>query len=708
LKLFGVLARWIACTGKSEVAEVMQLSQEGFAFAIMGVFFIGALVTAATSSLRRLTAWVGFIFTLAGSVLCMMIAVKAFYAPAVEPGRPHLTLPILNASLQVRIDALSSPFLFIIGLLGTCAALYSVSYITHERYREEHLIRYYPFLMFFLMGMVGTVASWDMFYFLVFWELMALSSYVLIIFEKRDPVVLRAGLKYFVMTHIGTTCIVTGVIIVWLWCRSFSFDSLKIGMEVLSQERPRLLHLVLLLLFIGFATKAALFPFGDWLPDAHPAAPSAISALLSGVMIKMGVYGMLRTFVWMMPYSPHLSTWGLIIAFFGALTLVVCSTAGLFQNDSKRLLAFSSMSQIGYVCVGIGVGVGFLRVSPAISALGFIAGLYHVLNHACMKGLLFLNAGSVLIRTGTRDMNLLGGLWRFMPTTALTALIASLAISGMPPLNGFVSKWMVYHASIMSGLQAPVYLAFGVAAIFISVVTLAMFAKFMGAIFIGLPSKLVSQIEWQLREVDWTMTVSQVVLALMCIALGLFPSHVVPILYCAVETMRPEFAPPIDALISGTPISLGLCVGEGVSGVFSPLVFVLALMLCMLIPYALYKLSGAQVRVASPWACGESHSHDELRYRSSSFYLPFQRFMSFRIGQRRITTLYPTLPKPRTPWLAKLRVVFDVDTLYNAVIRVGARACEWFSATHAGIPQLYVLWIVAGVVLAILLLFLLS
>lgn len=686
----------------------MQLSQEEVVFTIMGIFFIGALVTAATSSLRRLTAWLGFVFTFVGSVLCMVAAASALYAIAVEPGRSYLTLPVLNASFQICIDALSSPFLLIIGLLGTCAALYSVGYITHERYRKEHLIRYYPFLMFFLMGMVGVVVSWDMFYFIVFWEVMALASYVLVIFEKRDPIVLRAGLKYFVITHIGTTCIVTGVIIAWLWCRSLSFDSLKIAMEILSAERPRLLHLVLLLLFIGFATKAALFPFGDWLPDAHPAAPSPISALLSGVMIKMGVYGMLRAFVYMMPSSSHLSIWGLITAFFGALTLVVCSTAGLFQNDSKRLLAFSSMSQIGYVCIGIGVGIGFLRVSPAISALGFIAGLYHVLNHACMKGLLFLDAGSVLIRAGTRDMNLLGGLWRFMPTTALTALIASLAISGIPPLNGFVSKWMIYHASIMSGLQAPVYLALGVAAIFISVVTLAMFVKFMGAIFIGLPSKLVSQIEGQLREVDWTMTASQVVLAVMCIALGLFPSHVVLILYRAVEAMRPEFAPPIDALFSGTPISLGLCVGEGVSGVFSPLIFVLALVLCMIIPYVLYSLSGAHVRVASPWACGELHSHDELRYRSSSFYLPFQNFMSFRIGQRRITTLYPTLPKPKAPWLTKLCIIFDVDRLYNAVTRVSAKACEWFSATHAGIPQLYVLWIAAGVALAILLLYLLS
>ncbi|MCS7252857.1 MAG: proton-conducting transporter membrane subunit [Armatimonadota bacterium] len=686
----------------------MQLSQEIMVFTLLGIFLIGAFLTAVTSSMRRLTAWMGFVFAFLGSGLCIALAANTLYALTVEAGRSYLTLPILNASFQIRVDALSSLFLIIIGLLGMCVALYSVGYITHERYSDEHLIRYYPFLMFFLAGMVGVVVTWDMFYFLVFWEVMTLASYVLVVFEKRDPTVLRAGLKYFVMTHVGTTCIVTGVIIIWLWCKALSFDSLKVGMDILSSERPRLLHIVLLMLFVGFATKAALFPFGDWLPDAHPAAPSAISSLLSGVMIKMGIYGMLRTFVWMMPSSPHLSIWGLIIAFFGALTLVVCSTAGLFQNDSKRLLAFSSMSQIGYICVGIGVGIGFLRISPAISTLGFIAGLYHVFNHACMKGLLFLNAGSVLIRSGKRDMNLLGGLWRFMPTTALTALIASLAISGIPPLNGFVSKWMIYHASIMSGLQAPVYLAFSVAAIFISVITLAMFAKFMGAIFIGLPSKLVSQIEGKLSEVDWTMTIPQVVLAIMCVVLGLFPGQVVLIVHRAVEAMRPEFVTPINALFPDLPLSIGICVGEGISGAFSPLIFVLALLMCMLIPYALYKLSGTSVRVALPWACGEPHSYEELRYRSSRFYLPFQRFMSFRIGQKRITTLYPTLPKPKAPWLTKLSILFDVDRLYEAVIRVCAKACEWFSATHAGVPQLYVLWMVAGVVIAILLLYLLS
>lgn len=685
-----------------------RISQDALFFATFIVLSGGAFLTAITSPLRRLTAWLGFILVLIGSTLCLIMAANALYALTVEVGRSYFLVPVLNASLQIRVDALSAFFLLIIGLLSICTALYSVSYIVQKHYAQEHLIRYYPFLLLFIAGMIGVVVSWDMFYFLVFWEVMALASYALVIFEKRNPIALRAGLKYFVMTHIGTTFIIAGFVVVWLWSRSFNFDALRNGMEVLASERPRLLHLVLLLLFVGLATKAALFPFGDWLPDAHPAAPSPISSLLSGVMIKMGIYGMLRAFVWMMPPSYHLSVWGLIIALFGVISAFICSTTGLFQNDSKRLLAFSSISQIGYISLGMGVGIGFMRVSPAISTLGFIAALYHVLNHACMKGLLFLNAGSVLTCTGTRDMNILGGLWRFMPTTAVTALVASLAISGIPPFNGFVSKWMIYHASIMSGLRVPVYLAFGVVAMFISVVTLAMFIKFMGTIFTGLPSKLVSQLEGELREVDWTMTVPQVFLALMCIILGLFPYQVVQLAHRAVEAMRPEFVPSLDSLFCGMPITLGTCVGEGISGVFSPLIYLVSLILCTLIPYMLYKLSGAQVRVTTPWACGEVHPQEELRYRAGGFFLPFRAFLSFRVGQKRITSLYPTLPKPKAPWLVKLSALFNVDRLYEAVIGFGAKACEWFSATHAGVPQLYVLWMAAGVVLAVLLLYLLS
>lgn len=690
-----------------EAIGEMQISQEMLVMIILGVFGAGAFLTAVTSPLRRLTAWLGFIFAFCGSLFCLVVATRAFYAPAIEQGHSYLPLPVVNAAFQIQVDELSALFLIIIGLLGICTSLYSVGYITHDYYKEEHLVRYYPFLMFFLAGMVGVVTCWDMFYFLVFWEVMTLASYVLVIYEKSNPISLRAGLKYFVMTHIGTTGIVCGVIIVWLFCRSFNFESLKVGMEMLYTERPSLLHLVLLLLFVGFATKAALFPFGDWLPDAHPAAPSAISSLLSGVMIKMGVYGILRTFVWMMPSSHHLSTWGFVVALFGTVSLFICTVAALIQNDSKRMLAYSSMGQMGYICLGIGIGMGFMRISPGLSALGFIAGLYHLINHACFKGLLFLNAGSVLIRTGTRNMGTLGGLWRFMPTTAFTTLIAALAISGVPPMNGFVSKWLIYNASIMGGLQVPIYLACCIAAVFISTVTLAYSIKLMG-IFISMPSKLVSQLEKELREVDWTMVVPQVVLALICIALGLFPNLVLPVVYRAVNALRPDFMPPFDSLFVWMPLSVGISVGEGVTGAFSPLVYLLAFLVCMLIPFALYKLAGAKVRYASPWACGELHSSEELRYRVESFYTPFRGFLSFRVGRKRVTSLYPTLPKPRAPWVAKMRIIFEVDRLYEAVIRVGAKACEWFSTTHAGIPQLYVLWMAIGILFAIALLYLLS
>ena len=206
------------------------------------------------------------------------------------------------------------------------------------------------------------------------------------------------------------------------------------------------------MIFLGFLVKAGGFPFGMWwLPDAHPAAPSPVSALLSGAMIKLGLYGILRVFLSLMPPGPWLLPWGFVIATFGTLSLFFGTMAALVQLDSKRLLAYHSIGQVGYMLLGFGLGLALLERDPALAAVAIVAGLFHLLNHACFKGLLFLNAGMFEVVTGERDLNRLGGLNKVVPLTAACTIVASLSIAGLPPFNGFSSKWLLYHASVWSG-----------------------------------------------------------------------------------------------------------------------------------------------------------------------------------------------------------------------------------------------------------------
>lgn len=691
----------------------------------IGLLLIGAVLTAVLAPYRKLCGWVAFLFVLAASAALVYVAAGVYGGSPVRLDQPLLRIEGINAALTVQVDGLSALFLGLIAFLGTVAALYSIDYAAHPHYARESLTRYYPLLLIFLASIVGVVVSWDLLFFIVWWELMTLTSYVLVVFEADNPTSLRAGMKYFVMTHVATACMLVAAILLWRQAGSFGFEALRPILADLAAQRPALLHGVVLLFFVGFATKAALFPFGDWLPDAHPAAPSAISALLSGVMIKMGVYGLLRVFLSLGLGTAPIQTWGGIIAFFGTVSLFVCTLTALLQHDAKRLMAFHSMGQMGYVCLGLGIGLAFLNRAPLISTLGFVGGLYHLLNHACFKGLLFLNAGAVQVATGTRDLDRLGGLWTLMPVTAGTALVASLAISGVPPLNGFASKWLLYQASSLAGLQTPVYLLGCIAALFISAATLASFIKFLGTSFLGLPSDPVqaareggaglraSPADGDL-EVPGTMQVAQGVLALACVVLGVLPTWPVSLSHTAALAAQAGWVQNIGgqaqrpALFAPSLFGLRPMVGGEIVGGWHPLWVLLAFGLCLLVPYVIYRWARAPRRTVAVWLCGEEHRAEEVRYKAGGFYLPFRDLLSFQVGARRVATLYPSLPVPRPGPLEGLQRGLDPDPAYYGFLRIVGRWCEWFSRSHVGVPQVYVLWMAAGAVLAIVVLFALS
>jgi hydrogenase-4 component B len=576
-------------------------------------------------------------------------------------------------------------------------------------YKGESLLRYYPFLLLFALGMMGVVCVSDMLFFFVFWEFMTLTSYVLVIYERDEEINLRAGFLYFLLTHIGLLCMFVAAFLLYARVGSFSFKEMQNAMGMLLTQNTALLHLVLTLFFIGFATKAAALPFGAWLPEAHPVAPSSISAILSGVMIKMGVYGILRVFVWMLPSSHAWYIWGGVIAIFGIISMVIGSLAALTQDDNKKLIAFSSIGQIGYILLAVGMGMSFLRVAPPLAAVAFLAALYHLVNDAALKALWFLNAGSIIYRIGTRDLNRMGGLGTLMPITATTGLIACLSVAGIPPLSSFTSKWLIFQSSLIGGIDMPIYLVFGVAAFFMSVVTLAYALKYMNATFLG---KSHGEINRSLiTEVPISMKIPQIILAVICLGLGVLPIMVLKVLYPALNSLLPfGYLPRFTALFGSGLTGINLSFAGGISGMWNPLWLIIAAGFCFGLGYLVFRFSsagGSRVRVAETWYGGRKHAAGEVRYTSLSFYVPFKQYFAFRVKGIDFEGLYPkTLHLPRMTIPQWLRAVLDIDHwLYYPFASGFVRLSQWFSRVHVGIPQVYILWIIIGVIAAIIVLF---
>jgi hydrogenase-4 component B len=659
---------------------------------LVATVFFGVILTALSARSRKLCGAIGVLTVAVIAGILFPVAYRVFTAGPLSFPEPIFTIPSLGASLSVSVDHLGALFFILIGLISFLGTLYSYRYM--EIYPRQSLARFYHCLILFIAGMIGVVSVSDMFFFFVFWEFMTLSSYFLVIYEMEDPVSVRAGFKYFIMTHIGTVAMFIGAILLQTQVGSFAFSRLREAMAGMIETHPVQLSFILALFLLGFGTKAGMYPVGTWLPDAHPAAPSGISAILSGVMIKMGVYGFLRLFFFLLPFSNLSMVYGIIIAAFGALSLFMGTISALMQHDSKRLLAFHSIGQIGYILLAIGTGLAFLQTNPVLSAVATMAGIFHLLNHAVFKGLLFLNAGSVLYKTGTRDLNQLGGLYSVMPATAWVTLIASFSIAGMPPFNGFVSKWLIYQATIIGGIRSPVFIFFGLLAIFISSVTLASFVKFFSSSFGGSMGK---KLEARLRpgfEVPFSMRYSQYILALLCLLLGVFPSIPLRLIRNILTgSVYGAALPRYTDVFRGSALGLTPVMGgvEG-SGVWLPIVGLLAFGICLFLAFSISRLGKAGTRNVPLWNCGEVYEPDEVRYRAGSFYLPFvSRF------EHLVSLGLPPIHLKR-PHRIYRGLDFD-QRIYYPFFDWFIRLSQMFRRTHLGIPQAYMLFQVIGILL---------
>ena len=599
----------------------------------MAILLGAAVIVPLLSGKRKLAGWLNFILVTVAAVVLLNISFVSIFQGGAS------TQKVMG--IYMLIDGFSGFFIGIISFLAIMSSFYSIQYMEH--YADYKLWSYYLCFPLFILGMIGIVTVDDLSTgFTIAWQIMTIASYFLIRFEYKEAGNIRNANKYLILMELAWVLILAGTFFI----SGFSWgDSLHSLVEKLGATKGASLFIVYGLILIGFGFKAGMFPFGQlWLPDAHSIAPSPISALLSGVMIKTGVYGIIRTFFWMVPKEGFNGMlWGIIVASFGAVTLFVGTTQALKQHDAKRLHAYHSIGQMGYIILGIGSALVMLNTPSmfvkALAVLAIIGAMYHTLNHTVFKGLLFLSTGSVLYATGTKDLNKLGGLIKIMPVTALVAGIASLSIAGMPSFSGFASKWTIISSDILAGNQSLMLAIFGIIALFTSAVTLASYVMFFGMTFTS------SGVEWtvkkEIKEVPWTMLLPKVILAILCLVQGLLP-----ILYfemfigifknSAGSSLQAAFGDvSLDNYIVNSAMGVSVTVPglEGaVSSVAVPLVVLIILAAACIFAWLLRKSGGAEEKEVPTWLCGYQDLNNNNRYVAHNMYSAFKKAVKWTGG----------------------------------------------------------------------------
>ncbi|MEM2926179.1 MAG: NADH-quinone oxidoreductase subunit M [Candidatus Bathyarchaeia archaeon] len=404
-------------------------------------------------------------------------------------------------AFSLGIDRLGILMAILAIFIGLMACIFSMEYMK----KDASLTEYYTALALMVAGMMGVAFSADLLTFFIFWELMCLTSYALVAFRKETWEAVEAGFKYLLMSGAGSALLLMGFSLLYAIAGSLNLGALAIAIRQASLiDKPWLL-VIFALLLVGFGIKAAIAPFHTWLPDAHPAAPSPISALLSGVMIKMGVYGLMRLSILL--FLPIVSTWQGWLMVLSIITMFIGNLSALLQSDIKRLLAFSSIAQIGYILFGLALG----------TLEGITGSLFHIVNHALMKGLLFLSAGAFFHSTGTRDLKLLEGVGRRMPITGMTFALGALAIAGLPSLNGFMSELYLINAGIQAGQ------VLGIALMIINIViSVAYYLRIIQIILLRRPTESLQKV----HEAPLSMVAPMVLLSILCVIIGIYPEPI--------------------------------------------------------------------------------------------------------------------------------------------------------------------------------------
>jgi hydrogenase-4 component B len=610
--------------------------------------------------------------TVTGCVLGLFATLPiAFGAPG---SSLRLAWNVPYGAFFVAMDALSAFFLLPIFVLCALAAIYGAEYLRPFRGKKA-LGPAWLFFNLLVASMVLVVIARNAVLFLTAWEVMALASFFLVTFEDEQESVRDAGWTYLVATHLGTACLLVLFVLLGRQNDSLDFDHLS------AASAPA--GLLFGLAVIGFGTKAGFMPFHVWLPEAHPAAPSHVSAVMSGVMIKTGIYGLVRILTLL---GPPPAWWGWVLCGIGLTSGILGVLFALAQHDLKRLLAYHSVENIGIIALGLGVGViGLSTGSATLAVLGFAGALLHVLNHAVFKGLLFLSAGAVAHATGTREIDQLGGLLKSTPWTGATFLVGAVAISGLPPLNGFVSEFLIYLGALRGvtsgdGAVPVVVLGVIVALAVIGGLAAACFTKAFGVVFLGEPR---TPHALHAHEPGWAMRLPMVLLAGACVGIG-----------CLAPMVVRALAPVVGGA-TGLPLET---VRGGLLAAARPLVFLTVMTMSLFAVTALlaglrhWLLSARHVDTSCTWDCGYAQPSASMQYTASSFAQPLTAFFNVFLQTRQRVevpdALFPSHASfsSETPDLCTVRVYAPVF----AAIDRGLSALRWF---QHGEVHLYILYI---------------
>lgn len=590
---------------------------------------------------------------------------------------PVFRIPL--SGLELIVDPLAAFFIMLICSAAIPVSIYSIGYLKAE-YQDRSVGVLGALYHLFLLSMLLVVTAGNGLLFLVFWECMALLSFFLVIFDTTSVESRRAGFLYLLMTHLGTAFILILFLLLWQNSGSLDFSAFMASRSTLPIAlKPWLFAFAL----IGFGTKAGIVPLHIWLPEAHPAAPSHISALMSGVMIKTALYALLRClFDFLTPIPVE---WGLIVMVIGLISALLGIVYASMEVNLKRLLAYSSIENMGIILLALGLGLVFQSLGhPLLSGIAFVSGFLHTLNHSWFKSLLFMAAGAVISTVHTRSLDQLGGLIHRMPQTAFCFLIGALAICAFPPLNGFVSEWLLYQ-SLLTPIHTPVgllHVFLPIAAVLLGLIgalAAATFVKSFAATFLAMPRSHHAQ---HAQEVSWSMRFGMGLVGLACLLFGVFPNILLPLLDPVISQLIGQPKISHSLLAKGLlGFQTSLQANPGHSFLLSPVsVFLLLLSFIPITLGLLHWLGGkTKFRKEETWSCGVTPA-PEFEYTGSGFSQPLGQVYS------------------------KLQVTIDCYERYLYIPFVDSclRVSHKLKGIQAGNLQLYLLYIFCTLILCLM------
>jgi len=673
------------------------LSSQTSFLIFIAIFIAGAIGSLVLRKKDELANWWSSFFAIAGSLWGLAFSVSTFIAGhglSFVAGKS--SFPLLT--LSVHVDMLAAFFIFVISLVALFCSIYGIGYVKHY-YKKYSIGALGFFYHLFIAGMLMVVTASNGIFFLIVWEIMSIASYFLVVYDRNDENNVKAGFLYLVMTHVGTAFIIFSFLLIYKYTGSFDFEAMKSGSALIPST---IKDVIFVLAMIGFGTKAGIIPFHIWLPSAHPAAPSHVSGLMSGVMIKTGIYMMIRIFLDVLQPIP--AWWGLTVLVIGAASSLLGVLYALTEHDIKRLLAYHSIENIGIILLGLGSSLLFTSLNmPALALLGLVAALFHTLNHATFKSLLFLSAGSVINQTHTRNMEEYGGLIKLMPQTAFFFLIGSMAISALPPFNGFFSEWLTFQ-SLFQGIANLnftakwIFIAAAGSLAFTGGLALACFVKAFGATFLARPRSEEVQ---HAKESSLSLRLGMGALAVAALLFGLFSGYVTSVLNAVGRGLG--IFHDVSSFVSAT--SQGLAAGNFAT-VSAPALFGLLIVVFIIVllaaEYFVYRKQ--KVHEGVTWDCGTDLT-PRMEITATGF-------------ARSIVTIFKGILKPtiqreleyqddKTRYLPKSRTVIlsvrDIlnTNFYQPIGKIVTALSERAKNIQSGNINTYILYILIALIVAL-------